>query len=103
MGSSQDNGEDINWDDANKFCGKYCNGWHMPTVPELMTISDPKNGVECGAFLCRVKSGIELTSPFLWPTTKKNGNDATIFIQYSGGTINGSIADGEKRRVLCIK
>ena len=99
----QDNGVDINWHDATKFCANFGDGWRLPTVDELKSIYDKNHRIQCGAFTCPVKDGFNLTLPFLWSGDKVSESEALIVMQFTNSTIKGTIQDGEKRRALCIK
>ncbi len=62
MWTNQDNGADINWDQARSYCanlrlGGY-SGWRMATIEELKAIDDPSLGE-----FRHIKGGIRLTSP----------------------------------------
>src|SRR5271157_742440 len=62
MWTHQDNGADINWDQARSYCanlrlGVY-SGWRMATIEELKAIDDPSLGE-----FRHIKGGIHLSSP----------------------------------------
>lgn len=82
MWAANDNGKDINWDDAKAFCASYRGGgfmdWRMPTPAELAEIYDrSKIGLH-------VTMLIGLTNCYVW-TSARRGSDAAYFdFDFSG-------------------
>ncbi len=77
MWAHKDNGKDINWHDAKKFCTSYQGGghtdWRMPTINELSTIYDEKKENRYGY---HVSPLINISACCLW-TSKLRDSDAT--------------------------
>jgi len=100
---SSDNGENINWNDANRYCAGKGSGWRLPSVSELLTIYDEKASVLCGDFTCNVSSKFHLSSPFIWSNETKNTSEAWLLMFFSGTRLAGNKDNGEVRRALCVR
>lgn len=79
----QDNGFDINWFEAKKFCREFKAGgfddWRMPTQKELETIyyQDPKSND-----MYSVAGGIQVTACCLWASDTKDPKVASFDFDY---------------------
>jgi hypothetical protein len=73
-----DNGADINWENARRWCTSKGEGWRLPVANELETLGDASStpDVPCGRFTCKVSPSFRLTGSWLW------SGDAAI---YGGG------------------
>ncbi len=84
MWAAKDNGRDIDWHDAKKYCEDYRGGgytdWRMPTQEELAGLYDPdKHGN-------KLTELIGVTELYLWASeTKDGGSSAAGFNFYRGG------------------
>jgi hypothetical protein len=84
MWAHKDNGKDINWHDAKRFCTSYQGGghtdWRMPTINELSNIYDKKKENRYGY---HVSPLIGISACCLW-TPELRGSDAARFVFRSG-------------------
>ncbi len=88
MWASKDNGEDINWQNAKRYCEKYRGGgytdWRMPTQDELAGLYDKYDRQPCkGGFLgigayCDLCRLIDLTGANVW-APEARGSEAAYF------------------------
>jgi len=85
MWAAKDNGEDINWYDAKKYCENYRGGgytdWRMPTIDEPAGLynkgeSDKSNQEDDNAHLTKL---IQLSDFWLW-VSETRGTDAALYI-----------------------
>jgi hypothetical protein len=105
-----DNRDDIDWYAAKAFCEQKDNGWRLPSLPELKSIYDEREGgVACGRANCKVAAQFHLTGTWLWSATQV-GKDSTDGIELAWGVlmVNGAqtqtVRDaGYGSRVLCVR
>lgn len=92
MWAKFDNGADINWTDAKKYCEQYrvggYNDWRLPTQDELASLYDAKKSYQtaCGSTVHTTKL-IEISCSSLW-SSETRGSGATAeaaFFQFSSG------------------
>jgi polyisoprenoid-binding protein YceI len=106
-----DNGHDISWPNAQRFCHELGRNWRLPTVDELSSIYDAKMpiGVRCGENRCRVPELFDLTGTWFW-SADSVGNDGSDGAELAWGLlmVNGvhtksvkALADGS--RALCTR
>ncbi len=87
MWAASDNGEDINWHDAKKYCESYIGGWYkdwrMPTLDEMAMLFNTGEGYkqDCCLDCSKVKiTGlIKLTCCCLW-SSESDGSGAAHFV-----------------------
>ncbi len=87
MWAAGDNGEDISWHDAKKYCEDYIGGWHkdwrMPTLDELSGLYNTGRGYkqDCCLDCSKVKitSLIKLSCCCLW-SAETDGYGAAHFV-----------------------
>jgi hypothetical protein len=104
--AQSDNGSDINWHAAGKFCADKGPGWRLPSVSELQSIHDKSGQAEssCGAgFACRVSPLFHLTGPWAWSNEAVSSVSAWIVILTKGNTDTYVVADATKKRALCVR
>ena len=81
MWAAKDNGEEINWKDAKRYCENYRGGgytdWRMPTQEELAGLYDKSESYRVG-FLKNVNLTklIELSTCCPWASQTRNSNAA---------------------------
>ncbi len=110
MWAASDNGEDINWYDAKKYCENYVGGWHtdwrMPTLDELAEIynTGKEYGQECCLSCSKVKiTGlIKLSCCCLW-SSETDGSGAAHFVFRNGFRGWNLQADYVINRVLPVR
>jgi hypothetical protein len=100
-----DNGADIDWGNASKYCAGRGPGWRLPSVTELLSIYD-KSGTastSCGAgYTCKVSSLFQLTGPWLWSNEANNALSAWIVILTNSTSYAYTVSDTAKKRALCV-
>lgn len=78
MWAAQDNGEDVNWEEARKYCQSYGQGgysdWRLPTQGELVTLFDPASLEKYKIF-----SPFTLTSCCPWTSDTRRTEARSIF------------------------
>jgi caspase domain-containing protein/PEGA domain-containing protein/uncharacterized protein DUF1566/uncharacterized protein DUF3426 len=84
MWASKDNGKNINWEDAKRYCENYRGGgytdWRMPTQHELAVLYDPNEGYLATqrSYNVHLTKLIELSTCCPW-ASETFGSLATIF------------------------
>jgi len=84
MWASTDNGRNINWKDAKRYCETYSEGgftnWRMPTIDELEALYDKTKGYESRDHraTAHITQLIRLTIPWLW-ASNTSGSEAALF------------------------
>lgn len=108
--SQDDNGDDIDWNDAKSYCDGKHNGWRLPSLQELKSIYDEhERGVPCAHAICKVSSQFHLTGAWFWSATQV-GKDSTDGIELAWGVVmaNGAQTQAVRdasygSRVLCVR
>ncbi len=101
MWTIEDNGEDIDWFEANEYAkqlrlGGYSD-WRLPTIEELERLNDPKSGNRF-----EIRQPFQLTSEKIWSSTRERSR-ASYFI--FGPYILGDPVpmDRADARALCVR
>ena len=110
MWADRDNGKEINWYDAKKYCENYIGGWHddwrMPTQDELAMLYDTGPGYpqECCSSCSEIKITelIHLSCGRLW-TSETDGSGAAHFVFRNGFRGWNYQADYVISRVLPVR
>jgi hypothetical protein len=105
-----DNGGDIDWNEAKAYCDGRGKGWRLPSLRELKTIFDPAEpGVRCAEMHCKVSSQFKLTGAWFWSTTQV-GADSTDGDELAWGIlmVNGAQTQAVRdasygSRTLCVR
>jgi hypothetical protein len=90
MWAAKDNGRNINWADAKKYCEKYRGGgytnWRLPTENELTQLYDgaKPNKTDCG-FDVYITKLIRLTCVFAWASDTAGSEAASFYFGEGGG------------------
>ncbi len=89
--ASTDNGQDINWKDAKRYCETYSEGgftdWRMPTIDELAALYDKNKGYhtrDFSMYKAYITQSIQLTTPWLWSSNTRGSKAA--FLNFGTGT-----------------
>jgi hypothetical protein len=86
--SQSDNGTEINWSDASRYCSGKGGGWRLPTISELQGIyrTGGSNKTQCGRFRCDVSALFRLTDVWFM-SSEKLGN------KFSSRAVHGVTLD----------
>lgn len=91
MWAARDNGRNVNWSEARRYCETYRGGgysdWRMPTQEELGGLYDSENSYKAThltLFDVHLTGLIELSSPLIW-ASETEGSDAASFSFIRGG------------------
>ena len=103
MWAPKDNGRDINWEDAARYCADYKFGgyddWRLPTLDELSTLYTKSNKTKDGY---SIKSDVLISSCCVW-SSNLNMRDPSIFSYKTGRKSIGFSKDSHKLRVLPVR
>lgn len=96
MWTRKDNGYDINWDDADRYCeglklGGYTD-WRLPTMVELLDLYDPNAEGER-----KIRAPFELTGWEVWTHFKG------VFLRYGLLLHDPLLVDSSVFRALCMR
>ncbi|CAN5267442.1 hypothetical protein BH11PSE11_BH11PSE11_27930 [soil metagenome] len=101
--TQSDNGSNINWVDARRYCAAKGNGWRLGSTDELESLYDKLQSAPCGTHTCRVSSKFRLTDSWFW----SNESERTSFPWTVYLHVGGKFAHHEKldsyTRVLCVR
>jgi hypothetical protein len=103
-----DNGSDINWNDATRYCASRGSGWRLPSVNEMQSSYQSGRSAPCGSYMgreytCRVASKSLLTGQVYWSNEQQDSSEAWVVALYDGSRVINSVRDGGGRRALCIR
>jgi hypothetical protein len=103
MWAREDNGSDVNWEQAVEYCrklnlGGYSN-WRLPTIYELAGIYEPKQNVNG----LHIKGGIRLSGTWSWSSSASNSFEAWYFIFLSGERKSLPLYTKHRGRALCVR
>ena len=107
MWAAYDNGSDITWEDAKKYCENFKGGgykdWRMPTQEELAALYDARKEYQtkCGA-TGHLTALIELSCTAVWGTNTRGPGPATFFFS-SGGPVWFYLSHGFEPRALPVR
>jgi len=100
MWAAKDNGADIDWQDAKRYCDKYqgggYTGWRMPTQDELAALYDTSKSYKAKQrdYIVNLTELIQLSACCPW-ASETRGSDAAVFYFYGGlRKWNNQSADG---------
>lgn len=110
--SVSDNGADIDWMGAQRYCAEMGAGWRLPVAAEIIGLygaAKLKNqNVSCGNAVCYFPQGIRLSAPSLWsadPVTDDpvdGGELAWNILLVNGKRTKGLRDVGFGSRAICV-
>jgi hypothetical protein len=108
MWASKDNGYNINWHDAKRYCENYRGGgykdWRMPTIDELAGLYDKSESYQAKQrrYDVHLTKLIQLTTCCLW-ASETRGSKAAHFYFFSGHRGWGSQSGSDHGRALPVR
>ncbi len=111
MWAAKDNGQNITWHDAKKYCESYRGGgftdWRMPTQKELLTLYDgnaSNRDTACGYSVKTATDLIQTTCSWFWASDVKDSGSSVGRVSLSGGNDNfGPPSDSLNARFLPVR
>lgn len=106
--AAKDNGEDINWKDAKRYCENYRGGgytdWRMPTQDELARLYDKSESYQATqrTYNVHLTKLIELSACCPW-ASETRGSDAAHFAFNTGYRLWGAQSGSHNGRVLPVR
>ena len=107
--TQSDNGRDIGWNDARKYCDQLpISGgkWRLPNMDELRNLYFDAVGTEaapCGGYFCGVPQGFSLTSHWFWTAESDSPGKGRGFGFDTGYPGTGPAGYSYHARVLCVR
>lgn len=93
MWAAMDNGEDVNWQAASRYCENYRAGgytdWRMPTRDELAGLYDSEKGYKASQrnYEVHLTDLIQLSASFVW-TSETGDNFSADFFGFGKGAVS---------------
>jgi hypothetical protein len=103
--AQSDNGSDIDWHNAGRFCSDKGAGWRLASVMELRSLHDKSGEVStsCGVgYACGISPLFRLTGPWVWSDEANNSPTAWAVILTRGTPTAFAMSDATKKRALCV-
>ena len=108
--SRLDNGREIDWHEAKRYCDGKHDGWRLPDLTELMAIYDSSvSGTVCLRALCHLSAYFDLTGEWFWSATPvgadgSDGSELTWGVLMVNGAKTGSVREASYgARALCVR
>ena len=108
--TQRDNGREIDWNQAARYCSGKQKGWRLPTLSELLAIYDGGvSGIVCGHALCHLSPQFDLSGEWFWSATPV-GIDGSDGPELNWGVlmVNGAKTPSVRElaygaRALCVR
>jgi len=108
--TQSDNGSNINWHDAVRYCQSRGGGWRSPLASELQAIVDQSGTLTtgCGSYkggpqTCNVSPSFRLTDNFMW-SSEREGSSRAWLVHLTHGTRSADdVGVSYGRRALCVR
>jgi hypothetical protein len=108
--TQEDNGGDIDWNEAKASCDQRRKGWRLPSLQQLKSIFDPTEpGVRCAEAQCKLSSQFHLTGTWFWSATQvgadsTDGNELAWGMLMVNGAQTQAVRDASYgSRTLCVR
>ena len=114
--ADSDNGSDINWKEATKYCARKGSDWRLPTVAELQASSESGHSISCGLnplggqVTCKFSSNSRLTKWTFWTNEPVTGTSTAMVVSLRAGdsteTANSERYPeglGSYMRAICVR
>jgi hypothetical protein len=104
MWTRQDNGQDVNWNQASDYCRNLNfashRDWRLPKIDELAALYDKNQDVNRR----HIRGGIRLAGWFGWSSSAGNRSGEAWGVDFlSGGRYSDPIGDSQNGLALCVR
>lgn len=101
--TQSDNGSDVNWSEAKRYCAGKGSGWRLGSADELESLYDTLQSTPCGRQTCRASSKFKLTESWFWSNDLHSSSYAwTVYLHV--GTRNAhQVNPRYYARALCVR
>ena len=109
MWTVEDNGQDIDWNNATALCDDLTLGgfsdWGLASIPQLEALYDPAASYvpRDGTNAVHVRSPIRLTTYYVWSSERSGTGSAWYFFFGSGYRNSLQVSNSTNGRVLCVR
>ena len=101
MWTRSDNGYDLTWFEADKFCNDLSlaglSGWRLPKIEDLKKLYDPKGGNRYN-----IRKPFRLSGWLVWSSTKE-GSGATWIFDFLNGRLSIRLDRSAESRAFCVR
>ncbi len=98
-----DNGANINWIEADRYCTNKGSGWRLPTMDELQASYELGHTTPCGDYTCKVSSNSRLTAPTFWSGEPYRPRQSWYFQLDNGYRLATGVEVQFYLRALCVR
>jgi hypothetical protein len=98
-----DNGEEIDWSEANSICRNIAGGWKLPSVDELLSIFDQSQSTTCGPETCLTFSKFKLSGFWFWSNQQDSATNAWYVGLHDGSKGSSNKNSKSFKRALCVR
>jgi formylglycine-generating enzyme required for sulfatase activity len=102
--ADSDNGSNVDWNKAMRYCASKGSGWRLPSVAELQGSYAVGQPTPCGPYECKFASKSRLTVPWFW-SNEQNGSSEAWYVNLGNGTREAVDVEGwlNSQRALCVR
>ena len=102
--AAADNGADIDWLDAGKYCASLGVGWQLPSLPQLVGLYDETGTYtrDCGESICKVTPAIQVTAGYHWTRVPAEESRAWVVDLANGARQSMAVINPFFIRALCV-
>ena len=101
--TAQDNGVDIDWNEARAYCDRRGKGWRLPSTDELTALTDTNRPeTPCGSYKCRLALDLGLTRSAVWSADRIGDSQAWFVYLIDGDRNTLDVGFRESVRALCV-
>lgn len=104
--AAKDNGGDIDWQAAQRYCQSQGASWRLPSSAELIQIYAPANSEvqDCiGKLTCKITPLIQLSGLTPWSNDSNGATEAFYVYLNDGKQYSYSVSNTQGKRALCVR
>lgn len=103
--AASDNGADIDWFDAGRYCEAMGAGWQLPSSTELVGLYDDTGSISraCGESTCKVTPLLLVTAGFHWTRMQDSDTRAWVVDLSNGARQSMAVINPFHIRALCVR